>query len=156
MAAAFLSLVVGLEAVAPPAAAVTLSPFEPIKGRVLFMDDEEPIRMMTQALLSRLGLHVKVTCDGGEAVQEYATARTAGEPYDVVIFDLTVPGSMGGADAMREILKIDPSAKGIVSSGYSSDPVMANFRAHGFRGSVPKPYRMADIARMIREVMAGT
>jgi DNA-binding NarL/FixJ family response regulator len=101
-------------------------------------------------------LQVKVTCDGNEAVQEYANARTAGQPYDVVIFDLTVPGAMGGADAMREILKMDPSAKGIVSSGYSSDPVMANFRAHGFRGSVPKPYRMADIARMIREVMTGS
>jgi PAS domain S-box-containing protein len=141
--------------VEPPPVTLTASPFEPIKGRVLFMDDEEPIRMMTQALLSRLGLQVKVTCDGGEAVREFATARSAGQPYDVVIFDLTVPGAMGGADAMREILKIDPSAKGIVSSGYSSDPVMANFRAHGFRGSVPKPYRMADIARMIREVMAS-
>jgi nitrogen-specific signal transduction histidine kinase/CheY-like chemotaxis protein len=142
-----------IEPAVPP---VTSSPFDPIQGRILFMDDEEPIRMMTKALLERLGLHVKVTSDGDEAVQEYAVARTAGEPYDVVIFDLTVPGGMGGADAMREILKIDPTAKGIVSSGYSSDPVMANFRAHGFRGSVPKPYRMADIARMIREVIAGT
>ena len=120
------------------------------------MDDEEPIRMMTQALLERLGLQVKVTCEGDEAIREYVTARTAGEPYDVVIFDLTVPGAMGGADAMREILKIDPTARGIVSSGYSSDPVMANFRTHGFRGSVPKPYRIADIARTIREVMTGT
>jgi CheY-like chemotaxis protein len=140
----------------PPVPPITTSPFEPIKGRVLFMDDEEPIRMMTQALLERLGLKVTVTSEGDEAVREYATARTAGEPYDVVIFDLTVPGAMGGADAMREILKIDPAAKGIVSSGYSSDPVMANFRAHGFRGSVPKPYRIADIARTIREVMTGT
>jgi CheY-like chemotaxis protein len=119
------------------------------------MDDEEPIRMMTQALLERLGLHVKVTCDGDEAVREYAMARSAGQPYDVVIFDLTVPGAMGGADAMREILKLDPAARGIVSSGYSSDPVMANFRAHGFRGSVPKPYRIADISRTIRGVLNG-
>jgi DNA-binding NarL/FixJ family response regulator len=89
-------------------------------------------------------------------VQEYVTARVRGKPYDLVIFDLTVPGATGGADAMRQILKVDPAAKGIVSSGYSSDPVMANFRAHGFRGSVPKPYRVADIARTIREVMAGS
>jgi CheY-like chemotaxis protein len=140
----------------PATPAPTLSPFEPMKGRVLFMDDEEPIRMMTQALLERLGLDVKVTADGDEAVQEYATARSAGQPYDVVIFDLTVPGAMGGAAAMREILKIDPAARGIVSSGYSSDPVMANFRAHGFRGSVPKPYRIADISRTLREVMNGS
>jgi PAS domain S-box-containing protein len=141
--------------ITPAAPPITTSPFEPIKGRVLFMDDEEPIRTMTQALLTRLGLQVKVTSDGDEAVREYVTAKTAGEPFDVVIFDLTVPGAMGGADAMREILKVDPAAKGIVSSGYSSDPVMANFRAHGFRGSVPKPYRITDIARTIREVLAG-
>lgn len=139
-----------IEPARPVAAAV---PFEPLKGRVLFMDDEEPIRTMTKALLERLGLDVKVTSDGDEAVREYASARSAGQPFDVVVFDLTVPGAMGGADAMREILKMDPTAKGIVSSGYSSDPVMANFRAHGFRGSVPKPYRMSDFSRTLREVM---
>jgi len=139
----------------PANALKTASPFAPLRGRVLFMDDEEPIRAMTQALLERLGLEVKVTRDGAEAVREYADARIASHPFDVVIFDLTVPGGMGGADAMREILKIDPSAKGIVSSGYSSDPVMANYRAHGFRGSVPKPYRISDFSRTIREVIGG-
>jgi DNA-binding NarL/FixJ family response regulator len=98
---------------------------------------------------------VKVAADGDEAVREYAAARENGQPYDVVVFDLTVPGAMGGADAMREILKMDPMAKGIVSSGYSSDPVMANFQAHGFRGSVPKPYRMSDFSRTLREVLKG-
>ncbi len=139
----------------PPKVAPTTSAFEPINGRVLFMDDEEPIRMMTKALLERLGLEVTVTSDGDEAVREYATARAGGQPFDVVVFDLTVPGAMGGADAMREILKFDPAARGIVSSGYSGDPVMANFRAHGFRGSVPKPYRMADFSRTLREVMTN-
>jgi two-component system cell cycle sensor histidine kinase/response regulator CckA len=141
--------------VEPVAVAQSASPFEPIRGRVLFMDDEEPIRMMTRALLERLGLEVKLTSDGGEAVREYAAAHAHGQPFDVVIFDLTVPGAMGGADAMREILRINPTAKGIVSSGYSSDPVMANFQAHGFRGSVPKPYRIADFSRTIREVLGA-
>jgi DNA-binding NarL/FixJ family response regulator len=68
--------------------------------------------------------------------------------------DLTVPGAMGGAAAMKEILKIDPNARGIVSSGYSSDPIMADFREHGFRGSVPKPYRVGDFAQTLREVLA--
>ena len=127
----------------------------PIRGRVLFMDDEEPIRIVTKALLDRLGLEATLTADGGEAVREYAAARISGRPYDLVVVDLTVPGGMGGAEAMREILKLDPAARGIVSSGYSSDPVMANFRAHGFRGSVPKPYRIADFARTLREVLNG-
>jgi signal transduction histidine kinase/ActR/RegA family two-component response regulator len=138
-------------AVSPP----STSPFAPLTGRVLFMDDEEPIRMMTKALLERLGFEPTLTTDGTEAVQEYSRAHASGKPYAVVIMDLTVPGAMGGADAMREILKIDPDARGIVSSGYSSDPVMANYRAHGFRAMVPKPYRIADFAKAIREVVNG-
>ena len=109
---------------------------------------------MTVALLERLGLVATLTSDGGEAVKEYVLARLKGQPFDLVIMDLTVPGGMGGAAAMQEILKIDPRARGIVSSGYSSDPVMANYRAHGFRASVPKPYRMADFTRTLREVLA--
>lgn len=77
----------------------------------------------------------------------------SGRPFDAVIMDLTVPGAMGGAAAMKEILKLDPTARGIVSSGYSSDPVMANFREYGFLGSVPKPYRVKDFAQTLREVL---
>ncbi len=139
----------------PPKPATPLNEGEPLRGRVLFMDDEEPIRIMTKALLERLGLEVVLTEEGGEAVRNYALARMNGKPFDLVIMDLTVPGAVGGAEAMREILKIDPKARGIVSSGYSSDPVMANFRDHGFRGMVPKPYRIADFARTIREVLSN-
>jgi PAS domain S-box-containing protein len=140
----------------PPASPQSASPFEPLRGRVLFMDDEEPIRIMTKTLLERLGLEPTMTAEGGEAVREYAIAQVDGRKYDLVIMDLTVPGAMSGADAMREILKIDPNARGIVSSGYHSDPVMANYRAYGFRGMVPKPYRLGDFARTIREVMQGS
>ncbi len=138
---------------APVNAASPSTNFERLSGRVLFMDDEAPIRTMTKALLERLGLEPTVACDGGEAVREYAVAHSSGRPFHAVIMDLTVPGAMGGAEAMREILKIDPEARGIVSSGYSSDPVMANYRAHGFRGMVPKPYRITDFARTLREVI---
>jgi PAS domain S-box-containing protein len=138
---------------APVALTQSSSPFQRLSGRVLFMDDEAPIRAMTGALLERLGLEPTLASDGTEAVREYAVAHASGRPFHAVVMDLTVPGSMGGAEAMREILKIDPDARGIVSSGYSSDPVMANFEAHGFRGMVPKPYRIADFARTLREVM---
>ncbi len=139
----------------PVPTVTSASPFERMRGRVLFMDDEEPIRVMTCALLERLGLEVTATADGEEAVKHFAHARASGQPFDVVIMDLTVPGGLGGAAAMVEILKLDPDARGIVSSGYSSDPIMANHRAHGFRGSVPKPYRVADFARTLRDVLDG-
>ncbi len=67
----------------------------------------------------------------------------------------SVPGGMGGNDAMQALLKIDPAVKAIVSSGYSSDPVLSNYKAHGFRGMVPKPYKFTDLARTIQTVMEG-
>jgi PAS domain S-box-containing protein len=140
---------------APSGTANPITGFEQLQGRVLFMDDEAPIRMMTKALLERMGLEATVASDGAEAVREYAVAHASGRPFHAVVMDLTVPGAMGGAEAMREILKIDPEARGIVSSGYSSDPVMANFRAHGFRAMVPKPYRINDFAQTLRDVISG-
>ncbi len=124
-------------------------------GRVLFMDDEEPIRDMADALLRRLGLEVTCVADGAATVKAYAEAMIKGERYDLVIMDLTVPGGMGGKEAMVELLKVDPKVRGIVSSGYSSDPVMANYKGHGFSGMVAKPYRLTDLAKTIRAVIDG-
>jgi signal transduction histidine kinase/ActR/RegA family two-component response regulator len=123
-------------------------------GRLLFMDDEEPIRMMAEALLGRLGFTVRTAPDGEEVLRLYAEARAAGSPFDLVIMDLTVPGRMGGKETMAHLLKLDPNVKAIVSSGYSSDPVMANHREHGFRGMVPKPYKLSDLAKVVRAVLA--
>jgi len=125
-----------------------------LSGRVLFMDDEETIRVVATSLLVRLGLEVTAVSDGAQAVRAFAEAREKGENYRLVIMDLTVPGGMGGREAMKELLKIDSNVRAIVSSGYSSDPVLSNYRAHGFRGMVPKPYRYIDLARTIRAVMS--
>lgn len=124
-----------------------------LSGRVLFMDDEETIRTMAQALLVRLGFEVVTVSDGAAAVSTYAEALSSGQPFRVVVMDLTVPGGMGGRQAMEELLKIDSGVRAIVSSGYSSDPILANHRAHGFLGVVAKPYRIADLARVLRTVI---
>ncbi|MBS0633577.1 MAG: PAS domain S-box protein [Verrucomicrobia bacterium] len=129
------------------------SPFDPIRGRILFMDDEEAIRQMAELLLQRLGLEVVTVAAGDAVVREYQAASEAGRRFDVVMLDLTVPGGMGGLQAMRELLTYDPQVRAIVSSGYSSDPVLANFRAHGFRGMVPKPFRVGDLAKTLRAVL---
>ena len=124
----------------PAASAVSRLEHTSRPARVLFMDDEETIRRFAAELLKRLGHDATLVKDGAEAVREYQAASAVGRPYDVVILDLTVPGGMGGKEAMELLRRSDPGVRGIVSSGYSSDPVLANHRSYGFRAVVPKPY----------------
>ena len=126
-----------------------------MKGRVLFMDDEQIIRDMAMMLLQRFGLTVDCAVDGAEAVGKYRTALAAGSRYDLVIMDLTVPGGMGGLAALGQLRSIDPTVRAVVSSGYSSDPVLANYRAHGFVAVIAKPYEVNELSRILREVLAG-
>lgn len=140
--------------------AVSNAPFaEPVhvphegKLRILFMDDEPTIREMAGHLLTRLGFEVETVEDGQAAVSRYQAALKNERGFDLVIMDLTVPGGMGGREAMQELLKLDPGVKAIVSSGFCSDPVMADHRAYGFRGVVPKPYKITDLAKAIRSVL---
>ncbi|HYP17186.1 MAG TPA: ATP-binding protein, partial [Opitutus sp.] len=128
---------------------------QPMQGRVLVMDDEESIRQLATAVLKRMGFDVTAVEDGARVVNEYATASAAGRPYDLVILDLTVPGGMGGAEAMEKLRAANPDVVAIVSSGYSSDPVMANHAAYGFRGRVPTPYAADDLARAVEQVLGA-
>jgi CheY-like chemotaxis protein len=80
--------------------------------------------------------------------------REAGAPFDAVIMDLTVPGGMGGREAMERLLEIDPTVTAIVSSGYSNDPVMANYREYGFQAVLTKPYQLHDLEQVVRRVVA--
>ncbi len=140
------------------ASTLTNTPFggaAAMNGRVLLMDDEEGIRTMASQLLRRIGFHVEATADGAAAVEAYRRGLEEGRRFDLVIMDLTVPGGMGGLDCMRELMKLDPKVRAIVSSGYSSDPVMSDHRAYGFKGMIPKPYRITDFAKVIRQVLEG-
>lgn len=125
----------------------------PFAVRVLFMDDEPTIRHMAGLFLERLAAEFQLAADGSEALTKYRSAREAGRPFDVVIMDLTVPGGMGGKEAMERLRAYDPEVRAIVSSGYSRDPVLANYRLHGFRGILPKPYGLEQLRRAIREIL---
>ncbi len=122
------------------------------KGRILLMDDEESIRQVAGDLLTLLGYSVGLARDGAEAVAMYSRARASAEPFDAVIMDLTVPGGMGGREAVKRLLALDPDAKVLVSSGYSNDPVMAEYGKYGFRGVVAKPYSAAELSRALRKL----
>jgi len=126
-----------------------------VGGRVLVMDDEPMIVDLVCMMLAELGCSVDTCADGREAVSLYQAALEQGEPYDVVILDLTVPGGMGGEEACRRIRATDPRATLIVSSGYSQDSVLADFRRYGFSGSVMKPYAMKSLFDEFKRVMAS-
>ena len=129
--------------------------FVPGTGRVLVMDDEEDMRRTTGDMLLRIGYTVEFAGDGAAALHRYEEELRAGRPYDAVIMDLTVPGGMGGREAMQRLLEIDAEARGIVSSGYSEDPVMADYRAYGFRDMVSKPYRLRQLSEVLARVIGG-
>ncbi len=124
------------------------------KGRILVMDDDELIRDAASELLDSLGYQAECTCDGSEALNAYRKAHESGNPFDVVVMDLTVPGGMGGKEAIKKLIDLDPTVKAVVSSGYANDPVMANYREYGFVGVVPKPYEPEELSKALHDVIA--
>lgn len=116
---------------------------------VLVMDDEQLIRDMTALIMSELGYHVQMCTNGEEAIALYKAAMEAGSPFAAVIMDLTIPGGMGGREAAQHILAFDPHARLVVSSGYSTDPVLAEYGSFGFCASLPKPYTAEGIAQAL-------
>ena len=125
----------------------------PESTRILVMDDDEIVRMVVTRLLSSNGYAVECAVRGEEAIGKYESAYTEGRPFDVVVMDLTVPGGMGGKEAMQKILAIDPKAKAIVFSGYSNDPVLANYREYGFSGVIEKPFSIDEFMRVLSRIM---
>jgi CheY-like chemotaxis protein len=119
------------------------------------MDDEALIRQMGTAILRRQGYDVCTVSDGAEALHEFIKALQEGRPYALVILDLTIPGGMGGGQALEGLRKLDPEVKAIVSSGYSKDAVLSNYQAHGYQGMVSKPYSAEDLALAVDSVLSG-
>jgi DNA-binding NarL/FixJ family response regulator len=92
--------------------------------------------------------------DGKEAVEEYRKSLASQNSVDLIIMDLTIPGGMGGEEAVKAILNIDPEARVIVSSGYSNNPVMANYAQYGFRSAVVKPYKLEEVRRAMNQALS--
>jgi len=130
----------------------------PAKGMaatVIIMDDEKPVREIAVLMLEKLG-HIALEAENGEELLAIFSKYQENErPIDVILMDLTVPGSMGGKEAMQEILTLDPDARAIVSSGYSNDPVMADYTKYGFKAAVTKPFLLNDLQRAIVDVMGN-
>jgi CheY-like chemotaxis protein len=106
-------------------------------------------------MLEYLGYQVQTCENGAVAVMQYKAAMESGVPFSAVIMDLTIPGGMGGKDAAKRILAIDPKACMIVSSGYSDDPIMSDYRSYGFNGAIAKPYKMSEFGQLLSSILSA-
>ena len=125
------------------------------KGKILIMDDEGSIRNLLSEMVELCGYTYETAKDGAEALSLFSRAKENGLPFDGVILDLTIPGGMGGKDVIRRLIQIDPNINAIVLSGYSDDPVLANFREYGFKGRVSKPFRLAELSEKLHKLFEG-
>ncbi|OGG01038.1 MAG: hypothetical protein A3F83_12835 [Candidatus Glassbacteria bacterium RIFCSPLOWO2_12_FULL_58_11] len=129
---------------------------QPLQGlRILLMDDEMIVRNIAVRMLEYLGHEVVTAEDGTEAIEKYKRETSGGRPYDLAILDLTVPGGMGGRETIKELKQFDPAVKAIVTSGYSGDPVLSDYRKFGFSGSLVKPYIMEEVREVLNSVFSA-
>lgn len=125
----------------------------PGKGKILIMEDDETIREVTGEMLDHLGYDVTFARDGAEAITLYGQEKNTDTPFEAVVLDLTVPGGMGGKQTVKKLLKIDPQTKAIVASGYSNDPIMAQFEHYGFCDRIVKPYKAEELHAVLYRVI---
>jgi nitrogen-specific signal transduction histidine kinase/CheY-like chemotaxis protein len=121
------------------------------KRKILVMDDEDLVREIAGEMLEFLEYEAVSAEDGEEALDLYQSAMKSGNPVEVVILDLVVPTGMGGKECIQKLQEIDPNVKAVVSSGYSDDPVVANFQDYGFRGVLPKPYKINELRQILEK-----
>ena len=117
------------------------------------MDDDEIVLEVLTGMIEALGHNVVGAKEGGEAIELYEQAEASGEPFDVVIMDLNIPGGLGGRETIRRLQERYGNVNAIVSSGYSNDPITANYISYGFKGVLPKPYTMKQLENAIWKAM---
>jgi signal transduction histidine kinase/ActR/RegA family two-component response regulator len=123
------------------------------EGKVLLMDDEEMVLDIAARILKQLGFTVVCVTRGEDAVERYRQCVTSGEPFDLVITDLTIRGGMGGRETVGIIKGIDPYARVVVATGYSQDLIVTDYEKFGFDGAIIKPFTLDDFSREIERVL---
>ncbi len=123
-----------------------------IKKKILVMDDEDMVGEIACQMLEYLGFEATRVADGVDAIKEYKKHQDNGSPFTAVIMDLSIPGGMGGEQAVSEILSLDQDAKVFVSSGYSTDPIMLNYQDYGFTGGIAKPFDLAAMQEILSSI----
>jgi CheY-like chemotaxis protein len=124
--------------------------------RLLVMDDDPDIQEVVGEILEHLGFKASFAANGNEAISMYADALRSVQPFEAVIMDLTVPGGMGGKEAVKRLRELEPNVKAIVSSGYSNDPVIADHKSYGFDGCVVKPFSVEELGKALCSITGST
>ena len=140
--------------VTPPLRRIRKAPLKG-SGKVLLMDDDKAVREAVAPTLAAMGYGVTCVSGGDEAVERYRKALAEGDGFDVVITDLTVRGGLGGLECLRQLTELDPDVVAVVSSGYSGNPVMADYAGYGFRGVLCKPYTSRELADALEKALGG-
>ncbi len=117
--------------------------------RILIMDDELLVQKVAEEMFKGLNFKVDLTKNGEEALEKFKESIINGKQYDIVLLDLTIPGGMGGEKTISKILELDPEVYAIATSGYSSDPVMANYKQYGFKEILKKPYSIEEVKKLV-------
>jgi CheY-like chemotaxis protein len=117
--------------------------------KILVMDDDPVILSIIVKLLSKLGYQSDQAVNGQEVLEKFKAAKKGKNPFDLIILDLNIVDGMGGVETMEALKRLDENVKVIVSSGYSSDPVLSNYEEYGFIGRIPKPYLIKDLKDVI-------
>lgn len=124
------------------------------KGLILVMDDDETIHTILGEMLNYLGFTAIHAYDGSEAVEMYRVDLENTRQIKAVILDLTIPGGMGGAVTVNHLRNLNLDVKAIVSSGYSDDPILQDYRQAGFANIISKPYQLLDLSRVMAETLS--
>ena len=128
----------------------------PGKGKILLMDDDEMILEVIGLMLERLGYKIGLAKSGAEAVELFKQAWSSAEPFDAVILDSVLPGGMGGQETLVKLREIHPKVKAVISSGFSHDPIMVDYKKYGFCDALPKPYKITKLSETINIILTGS
>jgi signal transduction histidine kinase/ActR/RegA family two-component response regulator len=127
----------------------------PGRGRVLVLDDDVAVRRVLSRALARLGFEVALTETGHDTLRAWERAWREGEPFDLLILDLTVSGGLGGVEVFRTLRERQPDLRAIASSGYAGSAAMGPDGV-GFAAELPKPYTFSELQQVVSTVMTDT
>lgn len=121
--------------------------------KILVLDDEELILELVTEFLKLLDFEVETATTGKDAISKFKKALEIKESFDLVLFDMSLPDGMDGAQVLKEIKKLDPEIKSIVSTGYNTNDIMDDPKVFGFDAAIPKPYSLDKLKDVLNRFL---